>query len=197
MKCTILMGSPNREGNTAALLKPFQEELTTLGVQWEIAWLYEQDILPCLGCKACQDVMDEFGCVRRDDVPRLYRSILDSDLILFATPIYAWYCTAPMKAAMDRLIYAGCKYYGAQRGGSTLTGKRVATITTCGYRPDKGADVWEEGLKRWCKHCGADYLGMFCHRDLGRKDEFMNPQTDAEVRGFARDLAAFVRGKDK
>ena len=193
MKCTVLMGSPNRDGNTAALLKPFLEELTALGVQWEMNRLYEQDILPCLGCKVCQDVMDDFGCVRQDDVRSIYQKILDSDLTIFATPIYGWYCTAPMKAAMDRLIYAGCKYYGARRGGSTLVGKRAATIVTCGYPPEKGADVWESGLKRWCKHCGMDYLGMFCHRDLGRKDEFMNDRTAGEVRAFARTLAGSVR----
>ena len=195
MKCTILMGSPKREGNTAALLLPFLEELTALGAEWETVWLYDKDIQPCLGCKVCQDVMDGFGCVRRDEVEEIYRTVLDSDLVVFATPIYAWYCTAPMKALMDRLIYAGCKYYGRERGGSTLAGKPFATLVTCGYPPEKGADVWEAGLKRWCRHCRAPYLGMFCHQDMGRKDIFMNDQVEQDVRTFARRIAAAVQSE--
>ncbi len=36
-------------------------------------------------------------------------------LIVLATPIYSWYCTPPMKALLDRLVYGMDKYYGAQR----------------------------------------------------------------------------------
>jgi len=195
MKCTVLMGSPNRDGNTAAMLSPFLDELTSMGAECETAWLYDMNIQPCYGCKLCQDVMDDFGCVRADDVQRVYHTILSSDLVVFATPIYAWYCTAPMKALMDRVIYAGCKYYGKVRGGSTLAEKPFATLVTCGYPPEKGADVWETGLKRWCKHCRAPYLGMFCHQDLGRKDVFMNDKVEQDVRSFARSIIAAVQSK--
>ena len=112
MKYTILMGSPNRAGNTAALLRPFLETNETLGVEQEVIWLYDKEILPCLGCKACQDAAGELGCVRQDDVAEIYHKILESDLIVLATPIYSWFCTAPMKALLDRLFYGGCKYYG-------------------------------------------------------------------------------------
>ena len=71
MKYTILMGSPNRAGNTAALLRPFLETNEALGVEQEVIWLYDKELLPCLGCKACQDVTGELGCVRKD-VGRLY-----------------------------------------------------------------------------------------------------------------------------
>ena len=106
MKYTILMGSPNRDGNTAALLRLFREECETLGVEQEVFWLYEQDIHPCLGCKACQEVLDDLGCVHTDDLRKIYDSVQSSDLLVLATPIYSWFCTPPMKAALDRLIYA-------------------------------------------------------------------------------------------
>lgn len=188
MKYTILMGSPNRDGNTAALLRLFREECETLCVEQEVFWLYEQDIRPCLGCKACQEVLDDLGCVHTDDLRKIYDSVQSSDLLVLATPIYSWFCTPPMKAALDRLIYAGCKYYGSVRGGTTYAGKPVATITTCGYRPEKGADLWEEGLRRWCKHTEMNYLGMFCHRDIGKKDAFLTEQVEQDVRNFARSL---------
>lgn len=80
-------------------------------------------------------------------------------MIVLATPVYAFFCTAPMKALLDRAIYAGNKNYGRTKGAALLNGKRVASIVTCGYRPDRGADLWEEGLRRWCKHGGRSIWG--------------------------------------
>ena len=49
MKFSVLMGSPRREGNTAALLRPFLEECQALGVETETIWLYDRAVNPCLG----------------------------------------------------------------------------------------------------------------------------------------------------
>ena len=54
VKILILMGSPRKQGNTAALLRPFREELERLGAETETIWLYDQDILPCVACRTCQ-----------------------------------------------------------------------------------------------------------------------------------------------
>ena len=192
MKYTILMGSPNHDGNTAALLRPFLETNEELGIEQNVIWLYEKNVRPCLGCKACQDVTDRLGCVHKDDFEAIYQQILDSDLLVLATPIYSWFCTPPMKAAMDRLIYSGSKYYGEKRQRSTLVGKRVVTFATCGYPPEKGTDLWGAALLRWCKHSEMEYLGMYCHRDTGDKAEFMNEHVDSDVRRFARALHTAV-----
>ena len=192
MKYTILMGSPNHDGNTAALLRPFLDENQEMGIEQDVIWLYERDVKPCLGCKACQNVTDRLGCVQEDDFQMIFDSIQTSDVVVLATPIYSWYCTPPMKALMDRLIYAGCKYYGEKKQPSAYFMKQIATITTCGYSQDKGADLWEEGLRRWCKHGEMDYLGMYCRRDTGKKDEFMNERVEFDVRDFAHALYVMV-----
>lgn len=193
MKYTILMGSPRHDGNTAALLRPFMEENQNMGIEQEIIWLYEKNIQSCLGCKNCQNVRNGLGCIHQDDFQEIFDSVQSSELVIFATPIYSWFCTPPMKALLDRLIYAGCKYYGEEKQRSVYVGKKVATIATCGYAPEKGADLWKEGLKRWCKHGEMDYLGMYCHRDLGRKDEFMTELVEKEMRDFARAWYVMIR----
>jgi len=103
MKVTILQGSPRREGNTAFLTRAFQEECVRLGVETDYFHLYDLDVNPCLGCMACQDVLDGLGCVQHDAFARVFTAMADSDVILLATPIYAWYCTTPMKALVDRM----------------------------------------------------------------------------------------------
>lgn len=147
MKFTILMGSPRSQGNTAALLAPFLEECRFLGIQTQCIHLYDKKVGPCLGCMACQDVPDSLGCVQKDDFAQIFQEMEDCDVIVLATPVYAFFCTAPMKALLDRAIYAGNKNYGRTKGAALLNGKRVASIVTCGYRPDRGADLWEEGLR--------------------------------------------------
>lgn len=91
-----------------------------------------------------------------------------------------------MKALLDRAIYAGNKNYGREKGPALLKGLRVASIVTCGYRPEKGADLWEEGLRRFCRHSRAVYLGMLCRRDLGRSVPFLDQEKEQAAREFAR-----------
>ena len=67
MKACILMGSPRKTGNTAALLEPFREELEHRGTETETVWLYDREIRPCVACRSCQRDWTIFGCPQRDD----------------------------------------------------------------------------------------------------------------------------------
>lgn len=195
MKFCVLMGSPRREGNTAALLRPFLEECGAMGIETEVIWLYDRAVNPCLGCGACQDCPDGPGCVQDDGFQEIFRSMLDCDVIVPATPIYAFFCTAPMKALLDRAIYAGTKNYGAVKGPRLLAGKRLAAIATCGYPPEQGAGLWEEGLKRFCRHGGLEYMGMFCRRDRGKREPFLNEEREQAVRDFAQAIRMSIRAE--
>ena len=196
MKFSVLMGSPRREGNTAALLRPFLEECQVLGVETETIWLYDQAVNPCLGCMACQDVLDGPGCVQDDDFEEIFQSMVNCDAVILATPIYSFFCTAPMKALMDRAIYAGKKNYGKQKGPALLGCQRVALIATCGYPPEQGASLWEEGVKRWCRHGRLEYLGILCRQDHGRGECFLTEEREQAARDFARALEMTVRLED-
>ena len=194
MKFCVLMGSLRRDGNTAALLRPFLEECEAMDVEAETIWLCDKEIRPCLGCKACQDCLDGPGCVKKDDFEEIFQAMVNCDVIVLATPIYAFFCTAPMKALLDRAIYAGTKNYGAAKGVRLLAGKRLAAIATCGYPPERGADLWEEGLKRFCRHGGLEYMGIFCRRDRGKGEPFLNEEREQAVRDFAQAIRMSVRG---
>lgn len=188
MKFSILMGSPRKNGNTNAILEPFMDELKKAGGETELFWLYDMDIKGCEACRACQKDWSIFGCKHDDDMQAVFDSVLGADCVVLACPIYSWYCTAPMKAALDRLMYGMNKYYGDERGPSIWQGKHVSILTTCGYRPEKGADLFEEGIKRYCKHSSLIYDGMLAERDLGYKAVFMDDEKARHARDFARFL---------
>ena len=196
MKMTVLNGSPRPEGNTALLLRSFLDECARMGVETQCFRLYDRKLAPCRGCMACQDIPDRLGCVLEDDCSGVFEAMRDCDVILLATPIYSWYCTPPMKALMDRVIYAGNKYYGREKGPSLLEGRRVASVVTCGYRPQEGADLWEQGLKRWCAHGKMEYMGMLCRRDMGRKVPFLDEEKEQAARDFARAIGLAVKAEE-
>lgn len=188
MKYCILMGSPRKKGNTYQLLKPFMEKLELKQNQCELIWLYDKHIEPCIACRKCQKDWTIFGCHYLDDMQQIFNKVYDSDVILLATPIYSWYCTPPMKALLDRLVYGMNKYYGDKKGPSLWEGKKLALITTCGYQPKDGADLWENGIKRYCKHSKLQYMGMLVERDMGYKSVFMDESKHNNAQLFAHNL---------
>ena len=188
MNVLILFASPRPDGNTAQLLRPFTEELTAAGHTVETVSLYDRHIEPCSACRRCQQDWSIFGCRCDDDVQAVFDKILAADLIVLASPIYSWYCTPPMKALLDRLVYGMNKYYGDEAGPSLWEGKSAALVTTCGYPPEKGADLWEAGMKRYCKHSKLRYLGMLCERHRNYQTAFMDSEKATRAREFARIL---------
>ena len=128
---------------------------------------------------------------------------MSSDCIILATPIYSWYCTPPMKALLDRMVYGMNMYYGEGKGPSLWAGKKMAIVTTCGYKPEKGADLFEEGIRRYCRHSQLQYMGMLAERHLGYQSAFMDETKAAHVAftlgmmGIADDILICDKNEDK
>jgi multimeric flavodoxin WrbA len=188
MKYAVLMGSPRKAGNTFSLLEPFMETLSGSGATCSLTWLYDKKISGCTACRACQRDWTKFGCVIQDDMQFIFDEILSADVLVFATPIYSWFCTAPMKAALDRLVYGMNKYYGEQKGPALWAGKQAALLLTCGYRPENGVDLFVEGMRRYCKHSQLRYAGMHAERDLGYNTVFIDEAKIERTIAFAEDL---------
>ena len=187
-KIVIFKGSPRKSGNTNALTDIAADGLRNGGAAVREFNLYDLDIRPCLACRGCQKDWETVSCVQKDDMDQVFEAVMESGLVLLATPIYSWYCTPPMKAMLDRLVYAMNMYYGDERGPSLWRGKEVALITTCGYRPEKGADLFEEGMRRYCRHSQLRYTGMLCERHMGYNTVFMDDEKAAHARDFAARL---------
>lgn len=183
----ILAGSPRKNGNTNWLVSEFTGELDALGKSYRVLDLYDLDMKGCTACRSCQDDWERPACALGDD--EVFDTILDAKAIVLATPVYSWYCTAPAKALLDRCVYALNKYYGDKgRGPSLWKGKRFALITTYGYPPEKGPDLLEEGMKRYCAHSQLEYAGSFGGRHEGYTEEFPSEEKKAGIIAFARKI---------
>ena len=90
-----------------------------------------------------------------------------------------------MKALLDRLVYGMNKYYGEAKGPALWAGKAMALLMTCGYPAEKGCDLFEEGMRRYCRHSRLRYLGAHVERHLGYGTVFMDGEKEDRARLFA------------
>ena len=186
MNICILNGSPRAQGNTAELIKPFYEELTSAGATVRNIALAKLNIASCKGCYHCQNVPDVYGCVQKDDMHEVAKAILESDLIVMATPIYTWYCTTELKAVLDR-FYGFAKYYRSATG-NLVEGKRIAILATHGYDASYAADPFVIGIQRMCEHYHMNYDGMYSVRDVNDLASFQTKRAQSGAREFGRYL---------
>jgi multimeric flavodoxin WrbA len=99
MKIVGILGSPRRKGNTELLLDIALEEAQTSGVQVSKMSLRDKVIAPCTACQKCWETGK---CVIKDDMQEIYKKMLESDGILWATPVYFWSMSSQTKIVMDR-----------------------------------------------------------------------------------------------
>ena len=105
MKIAILNGSP-RNANTAAMVKAFAESAEAAGHEVEIVHVGKMKIAGCLGCEYCH-TKGEGKCIQQDDMAKVMPAYLDSDMVVYASPIYYFGMSAQIMAAMQRVYCIG------------------------------------------------------------------------------------------
>ena len=105
MKITVLNGSPRKE-NTTALVDAFAEGAKEAGHEVEIIQVGRMKINGCLACEYCHG-KGEGKCIQKDDMDKVIPAYLDSDMVVFASPIYYFGVTAQLAAAIQRVYCIG------------------------------------------------------------------------------------------
>lgn len=103
IKILGINGSPRTYGNTYKMLLLAMYTAKHLGAEIDIINLYEKRIEPCLGCLCDNQYACKYPCVIEDDMQEINKIVLESDGIIFATPIYWFNTSGPMKNLLDRL----------------------------------------------------------------------------------------------
>ncbi len=121
----IFNGSPRKKGNTAALINECIRGMGEAGKEVEIANLNKMKIKGCQFCDWCIK-NSKLTCVTKDDMSELYPKLLQSKVIIFASPIFWFTVSAQMKLFMDRL------YALHTKEGYALRNKKVGAILVYG-----------------------------------------------------------------
>jgi multimeric flavodoxin WrbA len=184
MKITTILGSPKKRGNTAAALKVF-EDLVSGEHQVERFNLADVEVKGCRGCNACKKNPDEPACIQQDDAGEILGSILSSDAVVYASPLYCWSFPAELKALLDR-HYCLVTGYGTPDYRSLAAGKRAALLVTCAGPVENNADIIQTTFDRF---------GAFARLDVAGKYILPGCTTPDTVADAAKDLAGRMAGE--
>ncbi len=95
----IISSSPRKNGNSNALAYSFSRGAENAGNNVERITLYDKTINFCKGCLACQKTKN---CVIIDDANEIVDKMLESDVIVFSTPVYYYSISGQLKTMLDR-----------------------------------------------------------------------------------------------
>lgn len=153
-KVLILNGSPRKKGNTSFLIDEMSKALEK-SCDITIFQLNDLNIKPCQGCFWCYKDYP-LKCVQDDDMNSLYPTILDSDIFIFASPIYWFNYSGQLKLFIDRLVALHVK------GGHALDGKKFASIFVYGDSNAEGSGVQHaiNSIKHLISYFRGENLGF-------------------------------------
>lgn len=99
MKVLGIACSPRKNGNTEILVNEALNSARKFGAETEIVNVCEKNIKPCDGCDSC---FTTEKCKIEDDMQGIYAKLVQSDGIIFGSPVYFWSVSAQAKAVIDR-----------------------------------------------------------------------------------------------
>jgi len=166
-----VIGSPRKKGNTHILVSRILDGAKEEGADTEIIFLNDLDIRECDGCHSCWKGRQ---CSKKDDMNALYPKIIESDIIIFGTPVYWYGPTALMKCFIDRFVYFNCP-----ENRSKIKGK--AAVLAIPFEEDniKTADLLIRFFVKSLRYLEMKIIGKIlspgvsARGDILKKEEFL------------------------
>jgi len=165
MNVLALNSSPHKgEGNTALILDPFLEGLREAGANIDLQYVCELKVNPCLADHACQ-IKTPGKCIQDDDMTWLFQRMMQADMWVFASPLYADGVTATLKMVMERMV-PGAQPFVEIRNGRLrhppLEGskpKKLVFVSNCGFWEMENFDPVISQMKAFCETASVEFSG--------------------------------------
>lgn len=103
MRITILNGEPDPGSVFQEYVRDFAGDLARLNHQVTTLDLRRLDLKGCSGCWGCW-VNTPGECAKRDDSAQVCQAVLNSDLIVLASPVLMGFTSELLKRATDQMI---------------------------------------------------------------------------------------------
>lgn len=98
-KVLVISTSLRANSNSDYIAKEFARGAKEAGNEVQYIFLRGKNINFCRGCMACQKLKK---CVINDDMVEIEEKMVNSDVIVFATPIYYYEMSGQLKTLLDR-----------------------------------------------------------------------------------------------
>lgn len=147
MKILIITGSPRKNGNSNFLVDNFIKGAQEKGHQifrFDSAF---KKVHPCIACNKCGMNGD---CIFNDDFNYVRENLVDSDMVVFATPMYYFGISAQIKTVIDR-------FYAIN--GKIHIPKKTALIMTYADTEEKEAQPIKKHFETLINYLGWTNVG--------------------------------------
>lgn len=104
-KVLIITGSPRANGNSNTLAKAFAKGAEEAGCHVAFFDAAKANIGACNACNACYK--NDKACAFSEDFSALADMMATTDVLVFATPVYWFNCSAQLKCVIDK-FYSFC-----------------------------------------------------------------------------------------
>ena len=168
-----IQGSPRLKSNTDLLLGAALKGANEAGATTDKIVVDKLSIQPCKEYYGC---LKDGNCVIHDDMDHIYIKLLESDVIIIASPMFFYGLTAQLKTLIDRCqaIWAR-KYILKQKVGHS--GRKCAFI---GVGATKGEHLFDGSIltiKYFCKALDMEYAGELLIRSIDQRGEIKKHPT--------------------
>lgn len=165
MRITVFNGSSRGEkGNTNIMVKEFLNGAREAGAGTENIFLVEKNIKHCLACFTCW-LKTPGKCVTRDDMEDLLQKFMDSDIVVYATPVYVDNVSGIMKNFMDRHLPIIDPYFEKDENGEYRHRRRyskypkIVAISNCAYPEQSNFQVIHLLSRRIARNLHSEVIG--------------------------------------
>ena len=129
MKVLMINGSSNKNGCTFRALTEIENLLRKENIETEIIQLGSQPLRDCIGCRAC--AKNENKCIFGDDiVNEIIEKAKSSDGFVFGSPVYYAHPSGRLLSVLDRVFYAGGKFFSYKPGAAVVSARRAGTTAS-------------------------------------------------------------------
>jgi multimeric flavodoxin WrbA len=163
-----IVGSPRRNGNTHILVSRILEGAQAEGAVAETLFLNDLTIRECDGCHACWKGKP---CGKQDDMQAVYAKIIESDGIVFGTPVYWYGPTALMKGLIDRFVYFNCPENRAK-----IRGKAAVIAVPFEENDPRMADLVVALFEKSLVYLEMRLVGQVIAPGVGEKGDILREQ---------------------
>jgi multimeric flavodoxin WrbA len=177
-----VVGSPRKNGNTHILVSSILEGARSEGATGAILFLDDLDIHECNGCHACWEGKE---CSQNDDMNSIYPQIIESDGIIFGTPVYWYGPTALMKGFIDRFVY-----FNSPENRARIRGKSAVLAVPFEENNPKAAALLIAFFEKSLRYLEMNLVGKIIVPAVSRKGEIVKRQGRLkEARNLGKRLA--------
>lgn len=176
MKVLMVNGSSKPNGCTATAMQEIAKVLREEGIDSEIVCLGGGPLRDCIGCLGCMKLDGQ--CAFNDDcINEILEKAKTCDGFIFGTPVYYAHPSGRVLSALDRMFYAGKKYFMHKPGAAIASARRAGTTAsidalnkyfTIAEMPVVSSSYWNMVHGNKPEEVLQDAEGLQVMRNLGR-----------------------------